>query len=269
LKVIAAAGFGFAWGPVGVVAGISIASIATYILAWQIIRTRRQRYPAIDLWTRAWRYLGVVLPGTVAVSVLLSVDVVVVKHYFAAQAAGEYAVVAALGRAIFWAASGVAAVLFPKVVFRSASSQRAATVVGASLLLVAFAGIVGTALLSVVASPLIRIFAGPAYQAGAAYLPWYAIGMTFLGATAVLVVTFQTTGRPGYLAVLLPLAAVEPIALIALHQSLQQVVLVLDVALALPVIGLAAWYGLDGRVHRPTLNRVAPALVAQADGVTE
>src|SRR5437764_1118563 len=89
--------------------------------------------------------------STLALSVLLSADVLLVKHFFGGHEAGEYSAVAALGRAIFWGAAGVAAVLFPKVIFHESQGRSGTQIVGASLVLVAIGGVVGLAALVLVA----------------------------------------------------------------------------------------------------------------------
>jgi hypothetical protein len=66
--------------------------------------------------------------------------------------------------------------------------------------------------------------------------------MTLLGGVAVLIATHQSRGTPGFLAILLPLTLLEPTALIAFHQNLSQVVKVIDVSMALILIGLGSLY---------------------------
>jgi hypothetical protein len=66
--------------------------------------------------------------------------------------------------------------------------------------------------------------------------------MMLLGAAAVLIATHQSRGRPGFLAILLPLAVLEPVLIVAFHQTPLQVVQVVDVSMGLVAAGLAAWY---------------------------
>jgi O-antigen/teichoic acid export membrane protein len=258
IKLVAAIVLGLVLGPVGVIAGISVASIALYLVAWWLLRSKHSVDTDRDWWRRAARYLAIVLPSTLALALLLSTDVVLVKHYFSSREAGEYSAVAALGRAIFWGASGVAAVLFPKVVFRSTKGEHASGVVLASIALVALGGAASLGLLSVSSRWLLTAFAGGAYAHAAVYLPWYAIGMTLLGATAVLIATHQSHGRAGFLAILLPLALLEPILIAAFHAMLLQVVQVVDISMALSAFALAAWYLVEARSPR-----FAPALTHQ------
>lgn len=245
VKLLAAIVLGLVFGALGVIVGISMATIAIYLVALRLLRGRLTIRPNLSWWRPATRYLAVVLPSTMSLSVLLSADVLLVKHFFPARAAGEYAAVAALGRAIFWGASGVAIVLFPKVVFRTTQGRSGSNLVSTSLVLVTIGGLGSLALLSVGSTWLLTAFAGGAYAAAGGYLPWYALGMTMLGGVAVLIATHQSLGRPGFLAVLLPLTVIEPALLMTvmtMHESLIQVVQWLDASIALILIGLGVLY---------------------------
>jgi O-antigen/teichoic acid export membrane protein len=242
LKLVAAIALGVAFGPFGVIAGISLASGMVYAAALWMLRRRLSIKSRLSWWRPAAAYLVVVIPSTLALAVLLSADVLLVKHFFPSRAAGEYAAIAAMGRAIFWGASGVAAVLFPKVVVRRTQGQGGYNLVLASLLLVALGGVLGLALLSIASTWLLTAFAGPAYVGAVGYLPWYALGMTLLGGVAVLIATHQSDGRSGFLAILVPLTLLEPVLIAVFHQNLTQVVEVVDISMSLVLIGLAALY---------------------------
>ena len=251
LKLLAALALGAAWGPFGIIAGISVAGAVVYVAALLMLKDKLSIRTSRPWLRSAAAYLTVALPSTLALAVLLSTDVLLVKHYFPTRVAGEYAAVAALGRAIFWGASAIAIVLFPKVVFHRARGKSGSNLVGISLLLVAVGGLVGLGLLTFGSRWLLTAFAGNAYAGGASYLPWYGIGMIMLGGASVLIATHQSRGRPGFLAVLVPLALLEPILLIAFHQNLTQVVLVVDVSMALVVAGLGALYVIQHNLQRP------------------
>jgi len=267
LKLLAAIGLGIVFGPLGVIAGISLATIIVYAIALRMVR-RKISIRSSSPWVRpAAAYLAVVLPSTLALAVLLSSDVLLVKHFFSAHAAGNYAAVAAIGRAVFWGATGVAVVLFPKVAFRRARGGSGAQVVVASLVLVALGGVLGLLLLSVGSTWLVRGFAGSAYGAGADYLPWYSVGMMFLGATAVLVAAHQSRGGAGFLAILVPLAVLEPVLIVSFHDSLLQVVQVMDISMGLGAVGLAAWYVIQERSEQIAVE--VPPLTASVQAVPQ
>jgi len=243
LKLVAAIALGLALGPVGVVLGLAVAVTISYGIAFRLLQ-RRLVVRFSQPWLRpAVRYLALILPSTLALSVLLSADVLLVKHFFGGRAAGEYSAVAALGRAIFWGAAGVVAVLFPKVIYHESQGRNGARIVGVSLGLVVVGGVAALAVLGVAARPVLTAFAGSAYAAGAAILPLYAIAMTLLGAASVLIATHQSRARAMFLSVLLPITVAEPIGIVAFHHSLLQVVWVVTLSMAMLVAGLAILMG--------------------------
>jgi O-antigen/teichoic acid export membrane protein len=247
LKLAAAITIGLALGPIGVVLGLAVAATISYGLAYWLVR-RRLAIRFTQPWLRpALPYLALILPSTLALSVLLSADVLLVKHFFSGQAAGEYSAVAALGRAIFWGATGVAAVLFPKVIFHESQGRSGSRIIGLSLGLVAAGGVAGLAALGLVARPVLGGFAGSAYGGGATILPLYAVGMTLLGAASVLIATHQSRARAAFLSVLLPITIAEPVLIVAFHRSLIQVVWIVTLSMAALVTGLAILVGRPAR----------------------
>ena len=261
LKLIGAVGLGYFLGPLGIVAGISLATVIIYLVAFTILRGKLLATPTAAWFRPAASYLAIVLPSTLALSILLSSDVLLVKHYFPTRVAGEYSAVAALGRAVFWGATGVAAVLFPKVIFRGVRGLSGSHVVNASLLLVVLGGLSGLGLLTFGSRWLLSAFAGSAYAGAAVYLPWYAVGMTLLGGVAVLIAVHQSLGKPGFLAILLPLTILEPALLLVFHENLGQVVQVVDASMALILAALGALYLLQDRIGGLASVRV-PATAA-------
>lgn len=261
LKLIVAMTLGLIFGPLGVIVAISLATVAIYLVALRMLRRKMAIKANLSWWRPAAKYLLIVLPSTLALAVLLSADVLLVKHYFIARVAGEYAAVAALGRAIFWGAGGVSGVLFPKVVFRAAQGRSGSHLVVISLLLVVIGGLAGLTFLTIGSKWLLSAFAGGAYADAARYLPWYAVGMTLLGAVAVLIATHQSEGRPRFLTVLIPLTLLEPLLLMAFHHDLLQVVQVLDLSMATILAGLGILYAVEERIRRVGLK---PAVTSAA-----
>jgi O-antigen/teichoic acid export membrane protein len=247
---LASIGLGLVFGPVGVIAGISLATIAAYLVLLWILRRRLAIRANLPWWRPAARYLMVVLPSTLSLAVLLSADVLLVKHFFPTNVAGEYAAVAAVGRAIFWGATGVATVLFPKVVVKATHGTNGSHLVAASLALVVIGGLAGFAFLSVGSKWLLTAFSGGAYAGAAPYLPWYVVAMSLLGGVAVLIATHQSHGQMTFLAVLVPLAALEPILLVAFHTNLLQVVQVLDLSIGAILVSLGILYLVEERLRR-------------------
>jgi O-antigen/teichoic acid export membrane protein len=265
LKLVIAIALGLVLGPIGVVLGLAVAGSLSYAVAFCLLRGKLAVRVRIVWLVPALRYVALILPSTLAVSVLLSADVLLVKHFFSGQTAGEYSAVAALGRAIFWGASGVAAVLFPKIIFQESQGRSGSRIVGVSLGLVAIGGILGLAVLTVGARPVLTAFAGSAYAAGASLLPLYAIAMTLLGSASVLIATHQSRARAMFLSVLLPITVAEPVLIVAFHHTLMQVVWVVTLSMAVLVAVLAIL--MASRSTRQTSDGPLPIVaMAEAQG---
>jgi O-antigen/teichoic acid export membrane protein len=238
LKLICAVGLGIIYGAAGVIVGLAFASVATYLIGLLLVR-RKLGIKVGPQWIRpVLPYLALMLSSTLALAFLFSADVLLVKHFFGGRQAGEYAAVAAIGRAIFWAAAGVAAVLFPKLVFTEGRGHSGSHIVIFSLGLVVVGGVAGLIILSWTSKLVLTAFAGPAYAGGAYYLPWYAVGMTLLGCASVLIATHQSRAGSAFLAVLLPTTLAEALLITAFHHSATQVIVVMDLCMAALVVGL-------------------------------
>jgi O-antigen/teichoic acid export membrane protein len=257
LRLVAAVGFALLLGAVGVLVGVAVGNVLAYLFALGMVG--RPLRPAAQLRESrdAFRSLAVILPSSVALAVLFGADVLLVKHFFNGGDAGRYAAVAALGRAIFWGASGITIVLFPKAALRASQGSSGVHLVLGSVGICLLGGLAGLAILSLGARVILTMFAGPAYVAASAYLPWYAIAMTLFGGASVLVANGQARGKTDFLAVLIPVTLLEPVLITAFHQTLSEVVLVLSISMAVLFVGLAALYIIQER------TRVRPELVLE------
>jgi O-antigen/teichoic acid export membrane protein len=258
IRLIAVIAFAALMGAIGVLVGVAAGNVIVYLVALAVIgRQGSDRSAASGESREAFQSLAVILPSSLALAVLFGADVLLVKHFFNAGDAGRYAAVAALGRAIFWGASGIAVVLFPKASAHESHGTTSYHLVIASIGICLLGGIAGLAFLSAGARFALTLFAGPAYVQAGSYLPWYAIAMTMLGGASVLVATGQAQGRGDFLAILFPVTLAEPLLIVRFHQSLSQVVQVLSLSMAVLFVGLVVLYLVGERA------RVRPAVAAQ------
>jgi O-antigen/teichoic acid export membrane protein len=258
IRLVAVIAFASLMGAIGVLVGIAAGNATVYLLALGVIgRPVSDRSIASRESREAFQSLAVILPSSLALAVLFGADILLVKHFFSAADAGHYAAVAALGRAIFWGASGIAVVLFPKASVNASHGTTSYHLVIASIAICLLSGIAGLALLSAGAGFALTVFAGPAYAQAGAYLPWYAIAMTMLGGASVLVANGQARGRSDFLAILIPVTLAEPLLIVRFHQSLGQVVQVLWLSMAVLFVGLVVLYLVQER------QRVRPAVALQ------
>jgi O-antigen/teichoic acid export membrane protein len=254
LRLVAAVALALPFGSVGVFAGVAIGNILIYVAAMAAANPSGFRRVAMAPPEQDYRSLAVILVGGIALAVLFSTDVLLVKHFFRAEEAGKYAAVAALGRAIFWGASGIALVLFPKAAVQGRKPGAGSLLVLASIGMCLVGGVMGWAIFSLEPRFLLTTFAGPAYASAGSYLPMYGVAMTLFGGASVLVATGQARGNANMLAVLVPVMLLEPALIIRFHETLTQVVQLLSVSMAVLFIGLAVLFVLEE--HRRAMSPI-------------
>jgi hypothetical protein len=91
--------------------------------------------------------------------------------------------------------------------------------------------------------------------------------MTLLGSASVLIATHQSRARGAFLLVLVPIALVEPVLIAGFHQSLAQVIAILNVTMAALVLGLAGLLFISGQGQVSTQKTlvVRPVPLAEAN----
>jgi O-antigen/teichoic acid export membrane protein len=262
-RLIAAFGFALAFGLLGALVGFAVGNILIYLLALKTVRgSTSPPRPTGSEWRSVLRSLAIILPGSLALAVLLSADVLLVKHFFNAGDAGRYAAVAALGRAIFWGANGIGMVLFPKAVAHESQGRSSMHLVVASIVMCVLGGLVALGTFSLGSGVVLSVFAGPAYTSASGYLALYAVAMILFSAVSVLVVNGQATGKADFLVLLVPATIFEAALIIRFHQTPTQVVQVLTGCMAALLIGLTILYLLQERRRTAVTANLQPQLVA-------
>lgn len=164
----------------GVMAALVIAQALTFMYAAALARRHgfteslRQgsllRLPDLRLILPELKYALLVLVGSLAITAMYSLDIIVVKHYFDARTAGLYAGISTVARIIFFLTASVAQVLMPAIKLQQSAKENR-QILGKSILILVSIG--GAALLSFTILPhlIVRILMGGTYAAYADLLP--------------------------------------------------------------------------------------------------
>ncbi|HSX00244.1 MAG TPA: oligosaccharide flippase family protein [Patescibacteria group bacterium] len=111
-------------GTAGAIGGLVLAqAVACIYVAWWALKlglkrdqnTKHRALPDMRVLLPELRYGGLVLVGSLMITMQYSIDIVVVKHYFDAHTAGLYAGVASVARIVFFLTASIALVLMPSV----------------------------------------------------------------------------------------------------------------------------------------------------------
>jgi O-antigen/teichoic acid export membrane protein len=184
--VLVAAGFGV----IGAIGGIVLAQVVALVVAGYFAKrhgfidaVRRQLFtlPDFKLLAPELKYAGLVLVASLSITILYSVDIVIVKHYFDPYTAGLYASVATVARILFFLTVPVSQVLMPSVKLDADPDENA------HVLLKSFA------LLAIIAGSIVAVFwaaprfvvgtlMGNAYKEYASLLPRLSLAIAIISA---------------------------------------------------------------------------------------
>ena len=261
-RIVCVLAFVLPFGVSGVLLGISVAAALVYLgllaMVWKRLRPTRVRRTRSG-WRPHWRFLLLSLASGVAVSVTMGSDVVMVQHFFGSRAGGQYSSVAVTTRTLYFTLGSVGSVMFPKVAARHATARGTKSIVATSVAVAVVGGLVGLVTFSVGGHLILHYFSGRAYEGGATYIGWYAVGMAMLAAVTMLTQTQQSLSDLGMLWVLVPGTLLKPVLILFFHRTLLMVTLMSDVSVAALLVALAVRYLVsEGRRGHTTRSRREP-----------
>lgn len=189
-------------GVAGAIGGIILAQVAAFLYAARYAArvgfarpadTHYGTLPDIKAVLPELRYTAVVFVGLLSVTLLMSMDVILVKYFFDAHTAGLYAGIATVARIIFFVAAPISQVLMPLVKTSQTDAKN-------NLLLLKSVGLTtgvsGVALLVCMFAPelTVRLLMGAEYAQYADILPTLAL-VVFIISLVNLVVMYYLTLR--------------------------------------------------------------------------
>lgn len=244
-------GFGVSGAIVAMLVGMLVGLLLSGLPLLATVRGGRERstsvspghLPAGQGLGDLWRFSLPTLFTLGGLYSMVTLDAVLVKHYFAAEVAGLYAVLSVTGRSFFWLSSAVTLVLLPVVAHRSSRAQSERATGGTfwwSVGLVALLSLTGEAVFYLAPTQVIGLLFGVRYGEAASLLALYGWSAVCLALANVALHYLLAQGRK-ITGVVAPLCAAGQITLVTrFHADIHQVVAALVVAnAALLVTSLA------------------------------
>ncbi len=153
-------GFGIAGAIGGVVAGIIIAFIVGFFALLRLRKVRPKKIKHLDV----LKYAVPVLITTLIPALLITIDILLVKHFFSSREAGFFAAADNIAKIVWFASGFFVGVMFPKVVYLHARGKDTFKLFKSTLGYAAL--IVGaiTLLYFYIPHIIVRLFYGAAYD---------------------------------------------------------------------------------------------------------
>jgi O-antigen/teichoic acid export membrane protein len=240
------AGFGLA-GALGAffvgAAGGLIALARIFAKLYAGVRPQQIRYD----WKRIVQSSAGAATIAIAVTLIGTVDVVIVKHYFGAADAGLYSAAAQGGKIMLYFVGFIPVVLLPQVTDRHVRGERTRQTLAAAAGLLAVIAVCCVLAVKFFGIVLLHVLFGHAFDAAYPLLVGYSVAMVLLALVNLLASYGIATHRLAFAVPLVAGTAATLIAIALLHHTLEQVVGVLVVGMAGTCVAVAAaliWQGL-------------------------
>jgi O-antigen/teichoic acid export membrane protein len=230
------------WGVNGAVVGLVLSLMAT----WLVARRARVGLPApgiiaVEEQRNVMRFAGPVLIALIGQILINNSDILIVKHFFAPEPAGQYSALALIGRIVFFATWSVVTAMFPVAAQRKQRGESHRHLLVTSLGLVAVVSSAIIAMTVVMPEMIVGVLFGPAYLQIAPLLWLYAVA-TMLYALANVVINYRLSiGDSGGSFASIGAGIAQVVGLWLFHGSLREVVLVQVGIMAVLLVVLLIW----------------------------
>ncbi len=181
--------------------------------------------------------------GIISLLSFITMDIILVKHFFPATEAGIYAGIGLIARALFYFTQVVPIVMFPLIIKRKNVGQDPRGLLYLALGLVTFASCAIT--FGYYLFPQVAIFlflGGNGYLAGAQYLTFSAIFISLFSIVNVFVNFFLSLQKTliGYFVGIMALAQI--CLIFALHKSIYEILAISSILMLVLLVGLLLYY---------------------------
>jgi O-antigen/teichoic acid export membrane protein len=241
-RLAAGVGIGVAGGGAAAVMG-GVAGATAVTLALTLLPLRDLWHAAVRSGARRLATLpnAAAATGLTLLTALASVDVLVAKLAFSPATAGAYGVASVGARVLLLLPIGVTTVLFPRVaILRDRASERRHLLAG--LAVVGALGAVATAVLWVLADPIIRGIFGEEYAAAVPWLGPLSLAMALYALATVYMYHFLSLARARFALVLVGVFVFQLVLFGFLHARPAELVGVQIGIATLTLVAAEAWY---------------------------
>jgi len=221
------------WGVDGAVGAITVSYFFVLLLGFiplrDVLREKKKEISTKEM----YGYGLPVLVMLLSLTLLYSIDIMLVKHYFADIDAGYYAAASLLGKTIFFGSLSISQVMFPKAAELREEGKPSKGLAYKSL------GI----MMLVILPFLLVYFLMPEFIVGLLYgeeflpisplLGWFGAFMSLISLVYLLGFYFISVGKRRFLWVLAGFNLLEIAGVMVFHKNLIQVIWVLDIAMLL------------------------------------
>lgn len=227
LKVILAVLFiylGFKSG--GAIAAVSVGTFIALMFTYPYLLFDKSSKRIIINSKEIYSFTAISLISLLLITMIYSLDVFLVKHFFSAESAGHYAALSLLGKIIFAGATAIGMVMFPKIAeLKSNEKQRA--IFKKSLIITGLLSCIITLFYFLFPTLIVNAIFGSQYLEIVPLLGFFGIFMSLFSLSYICVLNKLAIGKKKFIWLIAAAVLFEIILISIFHSSLNQIVIIL------------------------------------------
>lgn len=232
----------------GAVSAILLATVISCILVlfplYKFLRmSTNKNFPFKNLRSKLSAYAIPVFLSNIGITAFVTIDIILVKHYFDSTIAGQYAAISTIGRSIFFVIAPIGLVLFPLIAQKKEKKESLSGTVLLSLILVAIPSML-LSLIYFVFPDFVRSIFYPLneYSVVSKYLGQFSIFILFYVFSYLLSIIYLSIGKIWACAFTIGGSILEIILISLFHKDITQVINVMIISSFLLLISLSLYY---------------------------
>ncbi len=171
-----------------------------------------------------------VLIVTAAFSIMMNIDLIIVKHYLNPVDAGYYTAASMIAKVIYFSSTAISSVMFPKVTVRHTSNQRSYEIISKSILYMTALSAMAVAVLYFFSGEVIGFLYGKAYISIAPLMVPFCLATTFFSVANIISFYQLSTNNSRFVLILIFSTIIEVVLMILFHNTILQIIMVLVAA---------------------------------------
>jgi len=226
----------------GAVGAVTLAALIGYFISFYPIKFLFRRQKEEVRVKEILQYSFPVFFTLLFTALLCSADIILVKHFFSAQTAGEYGALTILGHMIFFMTGPVAAVMFPMVVDAHSSLNHPAKILKKAIFLVVLIGLAIVFFYFFIPDFIIKILIGSKFLLIGKYLGWFGLSMFLYSLVTLFSTYFLSVGKSRG-AYLVGVGALLQIIFISVfHSNLWQIIWIMNAVMLFILLLLISYF---------------------------
>jgi len=207
----------------GAIFAVLVSLIVAFIFTFPSLKFKKEKTAKIDS-KEIYKFSIISFMALFLITAIYNVDIFLVKHFFSAEQAGHYAVLSLLGKIIFFGATSIGLVMFPKISAQEKEKDKNKKVFKKSIIFTSIISVFIAAIYYLFSKQIVSIAFGQNYIDISGMLGAFGIFMVFLSLSYICILHKLAIGKKKFIINILIALLLEIILIVLFHATLSQIV---------------------------------------------